>query len=220
MPTTAERRALWFLAGALTLGAGVRAAQAHRADRPAPPSAVVALDAQLAAVDSARLRQGHRNRAPRAPAAGQLPVAGALPGGRAFAGPGSAAGGGAVGAMLPAERHRAPPPALSGTVDADRASAVELEALPGVGPQLAARIVADRDRNGPFGSIAGLERVKGIGPALAARLASRVRFSGVAREVPSGASASRRARGRSKRVSGHGLQSENMLDSTLSRREL
>ena len=48
----------------------------------------------------------------------------------------------------------------------------------------------------------------------------RDRFSGVAREVPSGASASRRARGRSKRVSGHGLQSENMLDSTLSRREL
>jgi competence protein ComEA len=36
--------------------------------------------------------------------------------------------------------------------------------LPGVGPVLARRIIADREQRGPFGSIANLRRVKGIGP--------------------------------------------------------
>jgi competence protein ComEA len=62
-------------------------------------------------------------------------------------------------------------------IDVDAASAAELEALPRVGPALAKRIVADRDANGPFGSIEGLQRVKGIGPAMAAQLAPRVTFS-------------------------------------------
>jgi competence protein ComEA len=62
-------------------------------------------------------------------------------------------------------------------VDMDRAGAAEIERLPRVGPVLARRIVADRERFGPFGSIEGLERVRGVGPALARRLEHYVTFS-------------------------------------------
>ncbi|AKU90507.1 ComEA family DNA-binding protein [Vulgatibacter incomptus] len=50
-------------------------------------------------------------------------------------------------------------------VDVDRAEEEELRALPGIGRGLAGRIVAERDRRGPFGSLDGLARVKGLGPA-------------------------------------------------------
>lgn len=62
-------------------------------------------------------------------------------------------------------------------IDVDRATAAELEALPRIGPALAARIVAYRDSAGSFGSLEALERVKGIGPAMAKALAPRVTFS-------------------------------------------
>jgi competence protein ComEA len=50
-------------------------------------------------------------------------------------------------------------------VDLDRASAAELTRLPRIGPALAARIVADREARGPFGSLEGVRRVPGMGPA-------------------------------------------------------
>ena len=43
------------------------------------------------------------------------------------------------------------------------ASAADLQALPHVGPALAARIVEDRQANGLFGSLDDLHRVSGIG---------------------------------------------------------
>lgn len=52
-----------------------------------------------------------------------------------------------------------------GPVDLNRATASELDALPGVGPATAAAIVDHRDANGPFGSVDDLEAVRGIGPA-------------------------------------------------------
>jgi competence protein ComEA len=61
-------------------------------------------------------------------------------------------------------------------LDLDVASASEIEALPRIGPALAGRIVEDRARQGPFGSLEALQRVKGIGPALAAQLAEYVTF--------------------------------------------
>jgi competence protein ComEA len=63
----------------------------------------------------------------------------------------------------------------------DTSSAELIEKLNGIGPALAARIVADRDSSGPFGSLEGLGRVKGIGPALSAKLAPQVTFSRVPR---------------------------------------
>jgi competence protein ComEA len=50
-------------------------------------------------------------------------------------------------------------------VDLNTATAAELDALPGVGPATAAKIVADRAANGPFRSVDDLMRVSGIGPA-------------------------------------------------------
>lgn len=55
-------------------------------------------------------------------------------------------------------------------VDLNRASAAELERLPGVGPATAAAIVDDRTRNGPFVTVDDLERVPGVGPAKLAAL--------------------------------------------------
>jgi competence protein ComEA len=43
-------------------------------------------------------------------------------------------------------------------VDLDRATALEIDVLPWVGPALAGRIVANRDSFGPFGSLEGLGR--------------------------------------------------------------
>lgn len=62
-----------------------------------------------------------------------------------------------------------------GVVDVNRASPSELEALPGIGPALAAAIVEHRERFGPFASGDDLTQVPGIGPATVARLADRVR---------------------------------------------
>lgn len=58
----------------------------------------------------------------------------------------------------------------AGPVDVNRATAAQLETLPGVGPATAAAIVTERDRNGPFVSLAELDRVPGIGPAKLAAL--------------------------------------------------
>ncbi len=49
-------------------------------------------------------------------------------------------------------------------IDLNRASAKELEALPGIGEVIAQRIVEYRQRNGPFRSVDELMNVRGIGP--------------------------------------------------------
>ena len=46
----------------------------------------------------------------------------------------------------------------------NRATAKQLEALPGVGPKLASRIIEYRRRHGHFSSVDDLLKVKGIGP--------------------------------------------------------
>ena len=53
----------------------------------------------------------------------------------------------------------------AGPVDLNRATADELNALPGVGPATAAAIVAFREQKGPFATVDGLLDVPGIGPA-------------------------------------------------------
>jgi competence protein ComEA len=68
-------------------------------------------------------------------------------------------------------------------IDLDIATAEQIETLRGIGPGLAARIVADRDSLGPFGSLGGFQRVRGVGPALAEKLGTDVTFSGVPRPV-------------------------------------
>jgi competence protein ComEA len=55
-------------------------------------------------------------------------------------------------------------------IDANRADAATLEALPGIGPARALAIVAARER-GPFRRVEDLTRVPGIGPRTLAGLA-------------------------------------------------
>ena len=57
-----------------------------------------------------------------------------------------------------------------GRVNINVADAVALEALPGIGPVLAGRMVAYRDAHGPFGSVEDLDAVTGVGPAVLAGL--------------------------------------------------
>ena len=161
MPTPAERQALLFLAAVAVIGGGVRAAgtrslarEVARAERGVAPSADLAtraLDAQIAAVDSAR----RRVRAPKANARTR-----------------------AARTITESTRSqgRLPNPVLS--IDVNAASAAELERLPRVGPALAARIVAWREAHGPFESMESLRHVRGIGPATARMLAPQVTFSG------------------------------------------
>jgi len=55
-------------------------------------------------------------------------------------------------------------PEPSGRVNINTADAAALETLAGVGPSLAARIIAWREQNGPFRSVDELTAVSGIGP--------------------------------------------------------
>lgn len=59
---------------------------------------------------------------------------------------------------------------LDGRLDLNRASADELEGLPGIGPKTAQRILEDRRTRGPFRKVSDLTRVKGIGAKTLARL--------------------------------------------------
>ncbi len=54
-------------------------------------------------------------------------------------------------------------PSAGGKVDLNRASAAELDTLPGIGPSTAQKIIDDREANGPFKTIEDLMRVSGIG---------------------------------------------------------
>lgn len=58
------------------------------------------------------------------------------------------------------ENHQVAP-----AIDLNRATAEELEQVRGIGPALAARIIARRDEVGGFGRVEDLIEVRGIGPA-------------------------------------------------------
>jgi len=70
------------------------------------------------------------------------------------------------------------PPREPGPVDLNRAGERELDRLPGIGPVLARRIVAHRERHGPFHSPDELLAVPGIGPRLLERIRPHVRTPG------------------------------------------
>ncbi len=76
----------------------------------------------------------------------------------------------------PGTADPAPAPAEApGPLDLNRAGPAELDALPGIGPVLAGRIVAHRTAHGPFRTVDELLAVPGIGPRSLERLRSRVR---------------------------------------------
>jgi competence protein ComEA len=61
-------------------------------------------------------------------------------------------------------------PAPSGKVNINTASVEQLQALPGVGPKLAARIVDYRTKSGAFRATQDLMNVKGVGEKNFAKL--------------------------------------------------
>jgi competence protein ComEA len=66
--------------------------------------------------------------------------------------------------------EQAEPIAIDTRIDVNEANWPELALLPGIGEQLAKRIVADRDLNGPFRDADDLQRVRGIGPRTVERM--------------------------------------------------
>jgi predicted flap endonuclease-1-like 5' DNA nuclease len=84
----------------------------------------------------------------------------------------------------PAAAPRAAPATLSGPIDPNTCPVDSLLLLPGIGPALAARILAARAQGVHFATLADLRVVKGIGPKLSARLAPWLQFAPAS---PSGA---------------------------------
>lgn len=69
---------------------------------------------------------------------------------------------------------RSPAAGAAKPVNLNRATAEELETLPGIGPAMAARIIEERRANGPYASVEDLQRVRGIGPKTIESLRSLV----------------------------------------------
>lgn len=63
----------------------------------------------------------------------------------------------------------------SGPININRATEKEFDSLPGVGPVIAARIVAYRKVNGPFSTVEDLQKVSGIGSAKFAQFKNKIR---------------------------------------------
>lgn len=59
-------------------------------------------------------------------------------------------------------------------IDLNRAGPAQLESLSGIGPALAARVIEDRNENGPFETPEAVTRVRGIGARSLARFRERV----------------------------------------------
>lgn len=69
-----------------------------------------------------------------------------------------------------------PTPMGGQLVNVNTATAEELDVLPGVGPAIAARIIAYREENGPFTTLESLMDVSGIGESTIEGFEGQVRF--------------------------------------------
>ena len=159
--TSDERKALSFVALLLGLSVVARAVNS--------PSSVVVSGATVVNVEE-RLQQNQqvRDRASKPSKAARTAPPPALPP-----------------RALPAWRrgpapasvieHKALRPSEAAPLDINRASAAELDRLPGVSPAVAQRIVEYRTARGGFRTFEELDSVKGIGPALLAKLKPVVR---------------------------------------------
>lgn len=77
---------------------------------------------------------------------------------------------------LAAGAKQSQPRSSNSQINVNTASASELEALPGVGPAIAARIVQHREQHGAFKQVEDLDAVKGIGAAKLEQLRGSIVF--------------------------------------------
>jgi competence protein ComEA len=203
--TPDERRALLGLLSLLVLGQGVALLRDERKARPDRELSSWLTRAQAARAESlgagADLASMPRGAVPGviqtaipaamlgtrsgAPASGRPVAAGGIDATRedafdaAVAESTATAPGAKAPESVPIESASSIPPgvAATGRVAINRASAQDLEALPGIGPSLAKRIVEERERAGPFRSPRDLLRVRGIGPKKQAAIQDRIDWS-------------------------------------------
>jgi competence protein ComEA len=139
-PAQAAARSLVHVSGHVQHPGVYRLAADARVGDAVEAAGGAAPDADLSAVNLARrISDGEQIHVP---ASGETGVA---------AGEGPAGAGAAGGGTATAK------------VNLNRASVTELQNLPRIGPATAAKIVADREANGPFRSVDDLSRVSGIG---------------------------------------------------------
>lgn len=120
----------------------------------------------------------HPARLPAAPALALALLAAGLALGTGLAAlPGSGPAFPSAPADPPAQQVPVPPSAVQAWLDLNRADEAALASLPGVGPVLAARILAQRAAEGGFRQVEDLRRVPGIGAARWARLQPLVRVA-------------------------------------------
>lgn len=137
---------------------------------PAPPpstgsQAVTTSPSPQAPGASPSTRHGPAATATRTPQAARQPAAAAPR-------PAAAAATPPTGTSAAAARRRAAAP---GPIDLNTAPVTELQKLPGVGVRAAERIVAHRERHGPFSSVRALEAVEGFDEHRVSRLAPRAK---------------------------------------------
>ncbi|MBO1755187.1 helix-hairpin-helix domain-containing protein [Allobranchiibius sp. CTAmp26] len=142
--------------GVVTLHSGARVEDAVAAAGGALPSA------DLSAVNLARVvTDGEQIQVPK-PGQTMTAPAGAVGGGAGSGGPSGATSGNSAATSA------------GGVVDLNTADVTGLDALPGVGPVLAQRIIDWRTQNGRFTSVDELGEVSGIGDKVLARLRPHV----------------------------------------------
>lgn len=156
--------------GVLELPAGARVVDAvRRAGGPTKESDLNALNLAARLKDGEKIVVAQRGQAP----AGRNATSGiaALPAQDNSAA--GAQGGATAGSTSSTPQKRSE---LSQPVNVNTASAAELEALPGVGPAIAARIIAHRQQQGVFRSLEDLDQVKGLGPKKIEKMKPYVTF--------------------------------------------
>ena len=158
--TAEERKALSFIA--LLLGLSVVARAMNRTE-PVVVSGATAVDIPTRLQQNQQARERiSKSAKPKTPPPSQPPVPAWRRGPRP--------------ASVVEYRSPSTPKALPEAVNLNRATAAELDQLPGVSPAVAQRIIEYRETRGPFETIEQLDSVKGIGPALLGKLKPLVRF--------------------------------------------
>lgn len=180
--TPEERRALLGLVGLLLLGQGLALVRDEKKARPDRELSAWLTRAQAARAESAHTETGLAGVLPGLACGMQLLArkADTSESTSSFESPApesteTARAGGERGPVRVEASSGIPPGvATSGRVAINRATARDLETLPGIGPSLAGRIVEERERSGPFLAPRDLLRVKGVGEKKLAACQDRI----------------------------------------------